>query len=148
MTGYHCNGVLLAVITAELLETCLSNEPISNSYLTLSAGTGFRWGTEIKKQSATVNSAPRDRKQIHARRFKAQLGLTGGETGCLSKRLHSGLISMVQAPVEQMIHQTAGGVTGMEIAENRPPTWDQSVMDPTLQAGNDQIGRASCRERV
>ncbi|HGY5559123.1 MAG TPA: FAD-dependent oxidoreductase [Prochlorococcus sp.] len=40
-TGHHRNGVLLAAITAELLENCLSNEPLSNKNQQLLHA--FRW---------------------------------------------------------------------------------------------------------
>jgi glycine oxidase len=40
-TGHHRNGVLLAAITAEMLEHCLSNEPLSTKQQQLLDA--FRW---------------------------------------------------------------------------------------------------------
>ncbi|HGY5541869.1 MAG TPA: NAD(P)/FAD-dependent oxidoreductase, partial [Prochlorococcus sp.] len=40
-TGHHRNGVLLAAITAEMLENCLSNEPLSTKQQQLLDA--FRW---------------------------------------------------------------------------------------------------------
>ena len=40
-TGHHRNGVLLAAITAEMLENCLSNEPLSTKQQQLLHA--FRW---------------------------------------------------------------------------------------------------------
>ena len=46
---------------------------------------------------------------------------------------------MDQTPIEQVIHQTSGGIAGVKIPQNGSPPWRQARMDPALEANDDAV---------